>query len=80
MVNYIHFFLLHGPTALEYLDLLYEIPHSHSDTLGRTAMDEWSNLRRPLPENTNTHKSRQTCPQLDSKPQSQQSSGSRPTP
>ena len=68
-----------GPGPPHYRGFVITLRHT---TLGRTSLDEWSARRTDLYLTTpNTHK-RQTStpPRRDSKPQSQQSNGRRPTP
>ena len=50
-------------------------------TFGRTPLDEWSARHRDFCPTNNTHKRpKHPCPRWDSNSQSQQASGSRPTP
>jgi len=49
--------------------------HSRQDSSGQVI----SSSQRPLPDNTQ-HSQQHSCPRWDSKPQSQQASGRRPTP
>jgi len=49
-------------------------------TVGRTPLDEGSARRRDLYLTTHNNRNRHPWPRLDSKPQSQQASGRRPTP
>jgi hypothetical protein len=58
----------------------FEVTHRHT-TLGRTPLDEGSVRRRDLYLTTKiSTRYRYACPRRDSKPQSQQKSGCRPTP
>jgi len=65
-----------GPRPTHYRGFTVTIRHT---TLGGTPLDEWSARRRDFYLTSNTDM-RQPCPRRDSKPQSQQGSGRRPTP
>ena len=54
--------------------------HRHTYMLGRTPMGEWSALRRDLYLTTQNIERQTSMPRRDSNPQSQHSSGLRPTP
>jgi len=65
--------------------LLYEVRRSHSvKTRTHSVVTLWtiSPSQRPLPDKTqhSQQTGRHLCPRRDSNPQSQQASGSRPTP
>ena len=49
-------------------------------TVGRTPLDEWSASRRDLYLTTHNTNNKHPCARWDSNPQSQQASGSKPTP
>jgi hypothetical protein len=78
-------FLLHGsatpsgpsgPGPPHYRSTTTILRHT---TLGKAPLDKWSARLRNLYLTNNTHK-RPSCPQRDSKPQSQQANSSRPMP
>jgi hypothetical protein len=66
-----------GPRPANYRGSMITFRHT---TVDRTPLDEWSARRRNLYLTTHKTKDRYACPWRDSKPQSQQASGRRPTP
>ena len=74
-----------GPTRGTASPFLRFLDHTQRRiTVGRTPLDAWPARRRDLYLTTHNNHNRQTsihpCPRWDSKPQSQQTSGRRPTP
>jgi len=65
------------PRSLHYRGFIVTLRHI---TVGRTPLDERSALRTDLYLTTHNTYKRHSCPRWDSKPQTQQASGRRPTP
>ena len=77
------FFWCYNPQWARVSSFTRFLDHTHQrTTVGRTPLDEWSVRRRDLYMTTHTTLTadKRPCPRCDSNPQSQQTSGRRPTP